>query len=406
MPEEPRPSGAVMATLGALMGYWGYIDAVNTAAAPHLAREFGLGDSAVAAAFGWTALGALASFPIARAADRLGRRRVLLGSVAALAPLCVVTAFAPSLESFVAVQMVVQALKGVLFTVTPVMVAEALPTSGRARGQAVLGVGGTVGSGLALGLVAAFAGLPGNWRWGWGIAALGALVLPFAYRWLSESRRFESAVATGEAQRSRARELFAPALRKRTLATLAVGTLYPFATTGAQLWIIYHPVRNLGLEPWVATVVVIAGGSLSLLGYALGGRLCETWGRRWTFVVSGVFFVGATFAFYRVPADIAPHPGAALGVCFAGMACAAAAGLVPMRAAATEVFPTRLRGAISGALAIAAAAAFVLVNFGVALLASLLGGIAPAASLASTAMLAAAGVFLLALPETRGVELE
>ncbi len=395
-----------MATLGILMGYWGYIDAVNTAAAPHLAREFAIGDRAIAAAFGWTSIGALASLPIARAADRIGRRRVLLASAMALAPLSLASALAPSLGAFVGFQMTVQALKGVLYTLTPVMVAESLPTARRARGQAVIGAAGTVGSGLALGLMAGFVALPGDWRWGWGVAGMIVLALPFARRRLGESRRFELARAAGETGRSTAAELFAPALRRRTLATLAVGALYPFATTGANLWIIYHPVRNLGLEPWVATLVVIAGGAFSMVGYALGGRLCESWGRRGTFAGASVGFVAATFAFYRVPADLEPHPGLGLGLCFAGMAAAAAMGLVPMRAAATELFPTRLRGAVSGSLAIAAAASLVAVNFSVALLVAPLGGIAPAASVVSTAMLLAAGVFLVALPETRGLELE
>ncbi|MDJ0852375.1 MAG: MFS transporter [Myxococcota bacterium] len=403
---SPRSESSIMAMLGILMGFWGYLDAVNTAAAPHLAREFAIGDRAIAIAFGWTAVGALASLPIARAADRIGRRRVLLGSAAALAPLSLASALAPSLAAFVGCQMLVQALKGVLFTLTPVMVAEAVTTARRARGQAVIGAAGTVGAGLALGLVAACAALPGDWRWAWGAAALFALALPFARGRLAESRRFERAEAAGETRDSTARELFAPALRTRTAATLAIGVLQPFATTGAQLWIIYHPVRNLGLEPWVATLVVIAGGAFSLVGYAFGGRLCESWGRRGTFVAASVGFVGATLGFYRVPADLEPHPGLGLGLCFAGMAAAAAMGLVPMRAAATELFPTRLRGAISGALAISAAVAVVAVNFSVALLVTPLGGIAPAASFVSTALLVAAGVFLVAVPETRGLDLE
>jgi putative MFS transporter len=406
MSPDRRETSLIMASLAFLMAYWGYVDAVNMAAAPHLAHDFGLGDSAIAAAFGWTAVGALASFPIARAADRRGRKRVLLGCVAALAPLSLLTALAPSLWVFVAAQVLVQALKGVLMTVVPVMVAEALPTARRAGGQALVGAAGTLGSGLALGVVAAFAYVPGDWRWGWGLAALGILALPLARRSLAESALFAHAAATGEAQRSRARELFAPTLRTRTLGILTVGTFYSFATAGSQSWLIYHPVRNLGLEPWVATAVVISGGAFSLVGFPLGGWLCERWGRRRTFAAAGVFFVAAALAVYRVPAGFAPHPGWALGLCFAGMSLAASAALVPMRAAGTELFPTRLRGAISGALAIAAAVAVVAVNFSVALLAAVLEGIAPAASVVATGMLLAALVFLATLPETRGVDLE
>ena len=213
MSEDARGDRAVVATLGVLMGFWGYIDAVNTAAAPHLAREFGLGDSAIAAVFGWTALGALASLPIARSADRFGRRRVLLATLAALAPLSLATALAPSVEAFVAAQMGVQALKGVLYTVTPVLVAESLPTAGRARGQAVVGAAGTIGGGVAMGVVAAFAAAPGSWRWGWGLVVLCLLALPAARRWLSESDHFQRAAATGRARSSRARSARWPSAR-------------------------------------------------------------------------------------------------------------------------------------------------------------------------------------------------
>lgn len=406
MSEEPRAAGATMATLGGLMAYWGYVDAINMAAAPYLAAEFRLDDSAIAAAFGWTAIGALASLPIARAADRRGRRRVLLLCVLALPPLSLVTAWAPSLSLFVLAQIPVQALKGVLMTVIPVMVAEALPMRRRAGGQALVGLTGALGSGLALMLMAAVADLDGAWRWGWSAAILGGLALPSARRSLTESAHFERSAASGEAQRSRARELFRPPLRSRTIGTLVVGSLYPFAINGAQFWLIYHPVRNLGIEPWVATVVVIAGGAVSLAGFPAGGRMCESWGRRYTFASASLVFAVAAWAYYRVPADFAPHPGVALGACFAVMAFASSAALVPLRAAGTELFPTRLRGAMSGALALAVAAALVAANFSVALLAALLGGIAPAASLAATAILPAAVVFLVLLPETRGVELE
>ena len=50
----------VLGTLAVLMAFWGYADAVNAAAAPFIAREFGLDDSGIAWTFGFMALGALA----------------------------------------------------------------------------------------------------------------------------------------------------------------------------------------------------------------------------------------------------------------------------------------------------------------------------------------------------------
>ncbi len=387
------------------MACWGYIDAVNVGAAPHLAREFGLDDSGIAAAFGWTALGALATFPIARAADRQGRRRVLLLSVALLFPMVLVTTAATALWVFVLAQVAVQALKGVLMTLTPVMVAEALPTDRRAWGQAMIGITGTLGAGLAIIVVAACSDLPGSWRWGWGAAVLWVGVLPFARRSLRESRHFVRALSTGETTESRARELFGPRYRVRTLGVLAVGAFFTLSVAGTQAWVIYHPVRNLGMEQWAATAVMICGGAFSLLGFPIGGRLAEVWGRRATFSVAGLAYVVAALGFYRVSDQCSLGPALGLGVAFAAMALTSAAATVPMRSVATELFPTRLRGAASGLIAVTLAGAAVVVNFGIALLSRLSGGLAQAASVMACAMLLAVVAFLV-LPETRGLELE
>ena len=389
------------------MACWGYIDAVNVGAAPHLAREFGLDDSGIAAAFGWTALGALASFPIARAADRRGRRRILLLSVALLVPMVLVTTAATALWVFVLAQVAVQALKGVLLTLTPVMVAEALPTDRRAWGQAMIGITGTLGAGLAIIVVAICSNLPGSWRWGCGAAVLWVFVLPFARRSLRESHHFVHALSTGETTESRARELFGPRYRVRTLGVLAMGAFFTLSVAGTQAWVIYHPVRNLGMEQWAATAVMICGGAFSLLGFPIGGRLAEAWGRRATFSVAGLAYVVAALAFYRVsdPFSLGLALALKLGVAFAAMALTSAAATVPMRAAATELFPTRLRGAASGLIAVTLAGAAVVVNFGIALLSRLSGGLAQAASVMACAMLLAVVAFLV-LPETRGLELE
>ncbi len=400
MPSGRSEAAPVIPALALLMAFWGYIDAVNMAVAPHVAAGFALSDSTIAAAFGGCSAGALASLPLARAADRHGRRHVLLLCLAVLAPLALATALAPSLAVFVVAQLPVYAIKGVLMALIPVMVTELMPIGRRATGQAWVGFGGTVGAGLALGVVAATAGFAGRWRYAWAIPALGLVALPLLRRVLPESALFERARASGEAGQSRARELLEPELRVRTLGVVAVGALYPFATTGAQFWVIYHPVRNLGVETWIATLLVITGGSLSTAGYALAARLCDRWGRKPTFVLGSLLFVGAAVAFYRVPADAAPHPGWLLGLCFGLMSLGASASLVAMRAASTELFPTRLRGTVSGVLAVAASAAVVTVSFSIALLAHSLGGIAPAASLVAGALVLAALVFVVALPET------
>jgi MFS family permease len=403
--EQADNERRAMAVLAALMAYWGYLDAANGAAAPFLAAEFGLDDGGIVRAFGWTSIGALGTYVLARAADRVGRRRILLATLLGLAPLALTTALAPGLWSFVAVQVGVQALKGVLLTVVPVMVAEVLPTASRARGQGLIGLTGALGSGLALIAVASGEGVPGTWRWAWGLAALGIAALPLARRALPESGHFERAAAAGETARARAGDLLGARFRRRTLGVLAVATLFAFALSVTQSWLIYHPVRHLGVAPMLATAAVIGGGAFGLAGFPLGSRLSERWGRRPTFGTASALYLAANFAFYRVPADFPPSPALALGAAFAGMSLLSSAAAVPLRATLTELLPTALRATLSGWVGVAMAAAVVVGYFATAALAEALGDLATAVVCLSLAMASAGLVFVVVLPETRGREL-
>ncbi len=395
-----------MTVLAALMAYWGFADAVNGAAAPFLAREFGLDDVGIARTYGWMSIGALGTYALARAADRSGRRRILLVALLALSPLALASALVPSLIAFMVVQVGVMALKNVLLVVVPVMVAEALPLEQRARGQGVVGVTGALGSGAALLLVAACADLPGSWRWGWGVVALGIALVPFTRRTLPESTHFERAAATGETARARVRDLLGRRYRRRTLASVALVLLFSLAISSTQSWLVYYPVQHLGLEPLLATVVVIVGGAFGLAGFPVGGRLSERWGRRPTFAVASTSYVVAVFAFYHVPADFSPHPAVGLGFAFAAMGLLSSAATVPLRAATTELFPTALRATLSGWGAIAIAAGVVIGYFTTSALAAVFGGLPAAISLLSLSLVVASLIFLLALPESRGLELE
>jgi putative MFS transporter len=388
------------------MAYWGFVDAVNGAAAPFLAREFGLDDVGIARTFGWMSVGALGTYALARAADRRGRRRILLGALIGISPLALASALAPGLASFVVVQVAVMGLRGVLLVVVPVMVAEALPVEQRARGQGWVGFAGTLGAGASMLLVAACEDLPGSWRWGWAIAALGIALVPFTRRTLPESVHFERAASDGDVARARVRDLLGPRYRRRTLGAVALGFLVPLALSSTQSWLIYYPVQHLGIEPLLATAVVIAGGACALGGFPLGGRLSESWGRRPTFATGAVLYTVAAVAFYHVPVDFSPHPAVGLGVCFAAMGFLSSMATVPLRAASTELFPTALRATLSGWTAVAMAGGVVVGFFLTSALSAVLGGLPSAVSVLANTMLLAALIFLAAIPESRGLELE
>ena len=73
----------------------------------------------------------------------------------------------------------------------------------------------------------------------------------------------------------------------------------------------------------------------------------------------------------------------------------------------TELFPTALRATFAGASALMQAAATIATQFGLSLLATPLGGLAPAITwLSAATFVPAIAVFLLVVPETRGLSLE
>jgi len=80
--------------------------------------------------------------------------------------------------------------------------------------------------------------------------------------------------------------------------------------------------------------------------------------------------------------------------------------MVALRAAGTELFPTRLRSTINGWGAVVGAASGVAVHFATAALAQRMGGLVPAITVLASLMLPAVVVFLWLVPETSGLELE
>jgi Na+/melibiose symporter-like transporter len=280
-----------------------------------------------------------------------------------------------------------------------------LPTTERAKGQGWAGFAGSLGAGLSFVSIALVEPLPGNWRWAWALGGLALLAVIPLRRRLPESQHFEAVSERGDTERARVRDLFSPRYRKRTLGALAIGFLVPMVVAGTQSWFVYYPVQHLGLEPFVATLIVLGGGGVSLVGFPLGGYLSERFGRRPTFSVTATLYVFANYAFYHVHADFPIHPALGLAPAVAGMTLLSSACAVPMRATLTELFPTALRATLSGGAAIAMALGTAVAYFASSALSAWLGGLPAAASVLGLGLPLAVAFFLFFLPETRGLEL-
>ncbi len=70
-----------------MLAYQGFTMSINGVGAPWIARSFNLGQSGIATLYAWISVSAIGALILSRLADRVGRRRVLLGCMAAT-PLC------------------------------------------------------------------------------------------------------------------------------------------------------------------------------------------------------------------------------------------------------------------------------------------------------------------------------
>lgn len=396
-----------MGLLFGLIGYGFYVQALGGLTAPFLAEDLRLDESQITALAGWIALGAFGTAALTRLADRRGRRRILLLCFAGLPPLALASAFATSRVSYVVPQIGVNALLGALLTALAVAVAELSLDASRARDQGRFGFFAAMGGAIALGVGAALPWLPGGWRAFWGVAALPLVALPFVRARLVETERFRAARADGRVATARIGDLLRGAYRQRALGLWAIALLRPVSLAVTSTWPYYHMVKTLGLAPASASLVYLVGGSVGLAGNYLGARWTDTWGRRPTTVAGTVMAVASGIAFFFVPSTAGPLLVPALCLVMAMNQLATSTFSVADRCIDAELFPTALRATYLGVARLMNAAAGVTAMFGLSLLAGPLGSLANAIALLSVVTLVPAlALFLMVVPETRGMSLE
>jgi MFS family permease len=178
------------------------------------------------------------------------------------------------------------------------------------------------------------------------------------------------------------------------MALIAIGT-----------WPFYHMVKTLSLSPPVASLVYLIGGGIGQVGHPLGARLSNRWGRRPTSLAGSIVAVATGLLFFWVAPG--PWERPLLIALMALSQGTTAAFSVSDRLLGVELFPTPLRATFAGASALMLAAAAVASQFGLSLLSARLGGLVPAITWLSLAtFVPATAVFLLVVPETRGLSLE
>ena len=290
--------------------------------------------------------GALLAIPLTLAADRLGRRRLLLATVVGYTLLTGATAFAPSTTSFVALQFLARAFAVAETLIAVVVIAEEFPPAHRGWGIGALGAIQACGAGLAAIAFGFVDVLPHGWRDLY-LVGLGPLVaVAYWRRTLPETQRF-AALQREQGESLRAAPTWEPMRRllvghpRRILALLAVVALAGVAFAPAGFFAPKYLQDVHGWTPGSVALLNLFGGMFAIIGNPLAGWLSDRFGRRPIASLFSSGFTVATLAFYGLAGFIAPAFWVLLIFTMMGSE-------VTLSAFGTEMFPTAQRTTASG----------------------------------------------------------
>lgn len=389
-----RSQATILWPLALAVFFQGYARSVLSVTLPYVGRSLGAGPPGLSLAVGVVSLGALGVLAVAPAADRVGRRRVLLGCLAGMALASAGTATSDTLTALSAWQLASRTFQEGTVAAAAVIAAEEVGAASRGLAQRLLGGAATLGSGVAALLLAFVEVVPYGWR---GLYVGPALALTLAVPLLAlmpESHRWTARRAGPPLPRQ------VPRPYRRRLALLAATTLFAEVGDLAPFsFATYVPIAIHGWSPGATTVLLLGAGALGLPGAALGGRLADRLGRRPSAVIFLLGLAGAELLFFLGP-EKALWPG------FAGMIFCQAGKVAVLRAWATELFPTAVRARAAGWIAAAGVMGAVAGYAGAAAAASTLGDIRLALALLTPAAAIAATLAFVTLPESRCRELE
>jgi putative MFS transporter len=241
-------------------------------------------------------MGVIPALGLTYLADLIGRRTLLLITLAGAILATLATGFSQTVEQFLIAQTLARVCIYTEEMLSIVIIAEEFSERTRGWGIGALAALGAIGAGSAS-IVFAFVNyLPYGWRALYVVGAFPLVWLLWARRRLPETKRFERSIARGSPWTPFVELLSAYPGRL----ALTIAATVPFSFGIANAVIFFSKVLQ-STHAWtpgqVATLTVLAG-SIAIMGTLLAGALSDRYGRR--FVLSlmiGVCIV-SFFLFY------------------------------------------------------------------------------------------------------------
>lgn len=366
----------------------------------HIAEaDLGLLGSAVRA-------GALLSIFMTLAADRLGRRRLLLFTVLGYTVLTGATALAPNAESFVILQCLARGFASAETLLAAVVIVEEFNPEHRGWGIGAAAAIQATGAGFASIMFGFVEILPYGWRALYAIGLVPLAIIAYWRRRLPETHRFEALQALRAADPDpQPVPLFASigALVTRhpgRFAALAAATiLFSMAASAAGFFAPKFLQDVQGWSPSSVAILTFCGGAFAIIGNPLSGWLSDRFGRRPTTATFALAFGLMVMAFY---ASLGMLPALFwILLIFTLMGTD-----VTLSTYGGELFPTSHRSTATGARGFIATLGGIVGLAAVSGLFGLLGSNWAAISLLAGLALLVPAVVLIAFPETARRPLE
>jgi len=368
-------------------------------ALPQIQDGLGIAEEELGLYSGIVRLGVLLAFPLAYMADVVGRRRLLLLTLAGMTAATVGTAFVQEPWQFLALQSLARTFAYAEEMLCFVVIAEEFAADRRGWAFARLAALGALGYGLAALLYGAIDVLPGGWRAFYILGGVGLALLVFARRGLPETQRFAER-RESLADRAAPFVSLVRAYPGRFLALVATTLPFTLGLTPALTLVSKFLQDERGFTPGAVGMLYFLGGGVSIAGYFLAGRLSDRFGRKRilfvTMLVAPLILAGV----FLGPSGLWIAPAWSLGLFFYFAADVTLAGV------GSELFPTSYRATAAAARTVigvfAALAGLALES----VLYTVLGGHGPA--VVALALIAPFGVLpmLMFLPETASRSLE
>ncbi len=272
-----------------LLGTAGLFD-VYAASLPSLALRqiqegLGIAEAAIGTVAAVALLGAIPAVPLAVAADRAGRRRVLLLTILGFTLCTALTGLARDVFDFVTLQLLARMFLAAEGLLAVVVIAEEFDARTRGWGIGLLGVMGGAGHLVAALAFAGVDALPFGWRSLFALGALPLLLLPWLRRNLHETRRFVDHRRSRQ-HRDGVRAALEPVVNLvrmypgRLLALC--GALVPTAVAMAAA-VTFHATflqERHGYTPADVAALYVGAAALGVLGNVAAGALGDRFGRK------------------------------------------------------------------------------------------------------------------------------